>query len=1331
MIGNPEDVETRKELGLGTPGINVSNHQPVPDETPFEDRDLPELGLGTPGVNVSNQDHLMQAAIGFGALRPDETAFGIGAVQSAIALGEITANAIVGLGQFGIEQFAIKQAVGEQNRQLQIRQLRGLDLDKTAIDPDEYIANFRKSLKEMDMTKHFVDDKGVFNIDDRVHEWRKQTFGGDIVELGEKNPLVYAGAIVGGLGAGAALSAVPLIGPIFSGEAYLGGVAKALGPLGKTLLGKQLLTRLIGGGTVTGATNMLAEIPFAINDAIDDDGNFDVWRFGYNLGLAGLIGGVLGAFTGGGSAILAASGRRLAYNQAVEAEKQAIEEVLKNTTKEQWAESVAYTKRKNAFFQAKPKDDAIKIQEQRVEENTEGKIFPDRDETGATEVNQQLTLFDPVLGKETVPTDDIKIEDALEPLFRKPTYTRDEVEARDLYGIQPKEKRPRDVAKAKKVLKELNLGNLDRNFQLSTKESLRAKEGPISDLDRHLGMQPEMLPDERLVIGDESLTEQGFKRLENIKQQTGAYEEAGTGIYRQPNYTPEKTQNIIDMHQKLYGKTQTVKAQMSDDIAVLHENSKAFEPEKDNRNVRFHELIEENGPEFAADLIAPVIERISNFERGLSSMDVLGYRTYAGLIGEFAPEVVVTLRNADFNKLAKVKAANDISFKFFDNIKKIIKKDTPDFMSINTSLQDRNPQVVRDILEKRIQVYSTMGDNESLTAARNALEGLEDTFNLLEVMHFELNKSGTAVNWLENFWPRSIRNVDALKEKLGRTFKKDYELALSKEAKRLGLKNKKHLGEDEKNRVLTKFISDAQRAGQNPFKAKRTIDKMESLSEYYDDFETAFNKYIYRAINQIEDNKLLGKLPDGYLKELRGNPNRQQIESQDEMIGKVLRDRGFEDKLESGQISEQEFKLIKQYYQDYLYNSRKMINPVANFFKQLSYTGFLANPSASITQFADVSMSLYNNGLARTTGTMFDSAGNLYSKDGSLLGKIGLNDIQKDMSTDPYSTGRFEKFNKKIFEATGFKTIDAFQKENMLRATFRKYEDLVEKGIQDPSNKDFQKFIKEKEMIFGDNTQGFLESIYQGKSDDPNVLKALFHDLAEFQPITFSELPIAVARNKNLGFVYSLKSWNLRYLDLLRKEVWNEMKTSKGRAMGNLIKIMASYGITNAATNYIKDVFMGRNVEVEKMPIEVLLQTLTFTNRYNYDKLRRGDKELGTRVGDFAKSIVLPPSMQIIFDVLDDTGEVLGSTIEGDTKWDRMPVIGIDSKSMRYISGVGKDLYFRLGRGKRLQDKYGENVDFSNFSFGKISGPSKRKRKSSFGKISGPSKRKRKLKLKL
>lgn len=1309
MIGNPTPEETEKLKTM--PSITGYREHSVENLTPKAIEVAKDIGLGTVfGDDI--KDILINKINPFEKefdITPDLKAIGVGGIQTAIASGEAIAGAATRLGQLGIEQYGIKSVIGKYNEALAENHAKGYELDKTEIDPDEYIANFRKSLKEMDITKHFVDDKGVFNIDDRTHEWRKQTFDGDIVEWGKKNPLTYVGAIFGGLGAGAAFSAVPILGPLFSGEAYMGGIAKALGPLGKTLIGKQILARLLGGITVGGGSNLLAEIPFAINDAIDDDGNFDIGRFGYNLTLAGLIGGVFGMFTSAGGAMLAASGRRLAYNQAVEAEKQAIEEVLKNTTKEQWAESVAYTKRKNAFFQTKPKDDAIKIQEQKVEENVEGQIFPDRDETGATEINQQVSLFDPVVGVETVPADDITIEEALEPLFRKPTYTRDEVEARDLYGIQPKQKRPRDVAKAKKVLKELNLKNLDENFKLSIKENLRSKEGPISDLDRHLGMQPEMLPDERLVIGDESLNKQGYQRLKNIKEQTGAYEEAGTGIYRQPNYTPEKTQNIIDMHQKLYGKTQTVKAQISDDIAVLYENSKAFEPEKDNRNVRFHELIEENGPEFAADLIAPVIEKISNFERTLSSMDVLGYRTYAGLIGEFAPEVVVTLRNADFNKLAKVKAASDISFKFFDNIKKIIKKDTPDFMSINTSLQDRNPQVVRDILEKRIQTYSVMGDNESLTAARNALEGLEDTFNLLEVMHFELNKSGTAVNWLENYWPRSIRSVDALKEKLGRTFKKDYELALSKEAKRLGLKNKKHLGEDEKNRVLTKFISDAQRAGQNPFKAKRTIDKMESLSEYYDDFETAFNKYIYRAINQIEDNKLLGKLPDGYLKELRGKPNRQQIESQDEMIGKVLRDRGFEDKLESGQISEQEFKLIKQYYQDYLYNSRKMINPVANFLKQLSYTGFLANPSASITQFADVSMSLYNNGLARTTGTMFDSAGNLYSKDGSLLAKIGLNDIQKDMSTDPYSTGRFEKFNKKIFEATGFKTIDAFQKENMLGATFKKYENLVEKGIKDPSNKDFQKFIKEKEIMFGDNTQEFLEAIYQGKSDDPNVLKSLFHDLAEFQPITFSELPIAVARNKNLGFIYSLKSWNLRYLDLLRKEVWNEMKTSKGRAIGNLIKIMASYGITNAATNYIKDVFMGRNVEVEKMPIEVLLQTLTFTNRYNFDKLRRGDKELGTRVGDFAKSIVLPPSMQIIFDVLDDTGEVLGSTIEGDTKWDRMPVIGIDSKSMRYISGVGKDLYFRLGRGKRLEDKYGENVNVS--SLANISGPSRRKRK--------------------
>jgi hypothetical protein len=222
-------------------------------------------------------------------ITPDLKAFGIGGIQGAIGMGEAIAGAASGLTQLGIEQIAIKQFAEGQNNELRQKQAVGLDLDKTEIDPDEYIANFRKSLKEMDMTKHFVDDKGVFNIDDRVHEWRKQTFGGDIVELGKKNPLTYAGAIVGGLGAGAAVGAVPVVGPLFSGEAYMGGIAKALGPLGKTVVGKEILARLVGGATVGGGSNLLAEIPFAINDAIDDDGNFHIGRFGFNLGVAGLI----------------------------------------------------------------------------------------------------------------------------------------------------------------------------------------------------------------------------------------------------------------------------------------------------------------------------------------------------------------------------------------------------------------------------------------------------------------------------------------------------------------------------------------------------------------------------------------------------------------------------------------------------------------------------------------------------------------------------------------------------------------------------------------------------------------------------------------------------------------------------------------------------------------------------------------------------------------------------------------------------------------------------------------------------------------------------------
>lgn len=236
MIGNPTPEETEKLKTM--PSITGYREHPVENLTPKAIEVATDIGLGTVfGDDIKNilTDKINPFEKEFD-ITPDLKAIGIGGIQGAIGMGEAIAGAASGLTQLGIEQIAIKQFVEGQNNELRQKQAVGLDLDKTEIDPDEYIANFRKSLKEMDMTKHFVDDKGVFNIDDRVHEWRKQTFGGDIVELGKKNPLTYAGAIVGGLGAGAAVGAVPVVGPLFSGEAYMGGIAKALGPLGKTLL---------------------------------------------------------------------------------------------------------------------------------------------------------------------------------------------------------------------------------------------------------------------------------------------------------------------------------------------------------------------------------------------------------------------------------------------------------------------------------------------------------------------------------------------------------------------------------------------------------------------------------------------------------------------------------------------------------------------------------------------------------------------------------------------------------------------------------------------------------------------------------------------------------------------------------------------------------------------------------------------------------------------------------------------------------------------------------------------------------------------------------------
>jgi hypothetical protein len=744
----------------------------------------------------------------------------------------------------------------------------------------------------------------------------------------------------------------------------------------------------------------------------------------------------------------------------------------------------------------------------------------------------------------------------------------------------------------------------------------------------------------------------------NIADENQSFNDAFDKFAIESGKSPEDIQRVKETTNNINSLIESKKREVDDEITrVVGELGDIPE----FKEAPSYASLAEKVPGVGEYILKPLVKMASDVEKAVWSPF---FRTYTGTVEEYAPELLLKVRRLDRNKDARLSAYEDISNGFYRNINKLIKKNSPDDKALNNALQDGDMDAARGIFDGLARQAEEIGDGARLAAAQDAKQSLTQVNDMLDSIYVDLNRTGTDVAYRKELWPRSVTDLKGLRQKLDGPFAVQLETMIEKQADKLG-KEVGELSDGELDDIYNKAFIEAQSKGMPAFKGQRTVKSVEGLEKYYANYRDSLNKYIYRASTAIEDNKFLGK----------GTAD----EGSQATLGRVLRETGLADRVTDDQADE-----IKKYLGDYFYNSRRGMNPTLRALKNATYSAYLLNLGSTITQMADVGSSLYNNGIGRTAGNFFDSAMNLRKTDGSLLAKLDLNAVIKEMEADPYATGMLDEVNKKAMGLTGFRFSDSLFKETFLRGALDGMKENLGRGLKNPKDEKFVEFIKKQKLAFGDDLPQFLDAIYKGDVDDPNVLFALFNELADFQPISFSEMPKATAGNPNAKVLYALKTWSLRYLDALRRETWNTIKTDPIKGFKNLAKWSIYFGGSQAGTNTLKDYFYGREKKPDELALETALQTFSIVNRYSIDKLIRTREPADKRIREFAFGVApLPAILSPIFDI---GGDVLDMAKEKDLSFS--PLIGDMARSSKYVPLVGKEYYSRFGRGKKLADKY-------------------------------------------
>jgi hypothetical protein len=577
---------------------------------------------------------------------------------------------------------------------------------------------------------------------------------------------------------------------------------------------------------------------------------------------------------------------------------------------------------------------------------------------------------------------------------------------------------------------------------------------------------------------------------------------------------------------------------------------------------------------------------------------------------------------------------------------KKLKRNEQDRFQRLTSNSETMPEAYKML--DRVQKEPGMdGIKENFLAVRDSLDDLYES----------ANRNGIDIEYRKDYLPRVMKDHEGYLKSLGvepqGELKKMIRQAEQKKFDDLPEKMKLRaspkdtsLTSAEKSKVVQNFFegNNLRGRGKMGLQKERTLATItEDTQKFYDDFLGGLQKYVDNVTYNVEKNRFLGKSTD---------PNARSI---------------FEDiaRISDDEAGDEATRLLKQRFD----GGEARISGATNAIRNAIYASTIVNPYSTITQLGDLALNAYRNGLINTVSPFGPKI---------KLKDFGLNDIGADFA----DAGKMKKTMDFLFKGTGFKQLDVALKENNLRGAFRQ----AQSKLKNKNSKAYKDFVEENKPFFQNETDDLVDAIRRGDSQNENVKHYLFSRLTKTQPITLSEMPEQYLKMKGGRLAYSLKTFFVKQLDVLREDILKKLAKRETTKEGvqNAIRFAMLFGGGTTAVNITKDLALGRPVSIPDELIDTALQ-MTGISRYSIYKGRADG------IGGFLAAILLPP-MPLVNEVFKVAMEPtssdpdLGKAIEKQSQ-----------ELIRYVPVFGKDLYWRVGAGEekirkeRLDQLRGKN----------------------------------------
>ena len=630
---------------------------------------------------------------------------------------------------------------------------------------------------------------------------------------------------------------------------------------------------------------------------------------------------------------------------------------------------------------------------------------------------------------------------------------------------------------------------------------------------------------------------------------------------------------------------------------------------------------------------------------------------------EVAPKLAARLRQFEFD-------ISDETGRYMREIQPFVKQLETGFLNVG-GIMGRSITKAEKV---KINKYLMNGKYDEVENILKKYKGGSEALNKVRPVLNELfsraKAVGVKIDFTKNYFPRlpidsqklraAVRDVDLEEGNL-----------LADEIRKAGGKNITPQAEQAIIRKrLNAIINRRDGEGFSNLKSRRIEEVYDEILEFYDAPESALTEYIQNMVGLINKKKFFGNSAD--------SNEIMAIDSNKSIANFLSNKTDGLDTLNQNQLDE-----IQDLLQARFNGGEQASDATTSLYKNIIYSTHLGNPYNALTQFGDLGVTAYMEGFWNSIGAAFSNKYNLDVR------KLGVENWGAELGT---SKGFFRSLADMSFKS-GFTWVDRFGKNTLINAAFRN----VSKQVK--TNKGLAKLRKEYGDTFGDDFDNFVEAVKRNDTDDYNVKLYMFNRLSDAQPISLSEMPAAYLNNPHGRFMYTLKSFALKQLNILRNDVLVEAKKPGAAAKLKAGKNLAAYTMLvtggNTGIQQVKNIILDRADTITPESItgdfaNNILRQL-FLSRYALDRY----KDSGDIV-ELVSGSVVPP-----FDIFKDMGvdfwemlKVVGAIDRTESEmWNDTPH---RYKSSRYIPGTGRLGYDYLGGGNQEFREKREKEMWSN-----------------------------------